>query len=344
MTNWTRDSSELRAVWPYPTKENIVKLDVEAHLDGEHTASAAFHKTNWLPGATAGLVDANAAWDVYLLDVSWTEVTARCSFLVDDPDGLRNTVLPPAQDTPLLFSLLLRCDNTRWRKAVTCPLGSGSGSVDLSFARTDVAGDLELQPLVVLGAPPTTTVTGWACRKAAKVATGFPVYLRLDQPLQGPGTGIKVEWHKFDDRIAKALYDLQIVDDKDVLLRLNNRHPTLKPVIDATSKARNQKTLVRDCLFSLIAGDVWMHLADAASNSAREQDEGEELPQLYDRILQIISRRLEIDREEVVSLFGSDSDMRGRAELHTRLQDYLSVAPKTEDIVLAMPAKAAGGD
>jgi hypothetical protein len=340
--NWKRDSSELWAIWPYPIRENAVKLDVEARLDGGAASLEDFHKTNWSPGTDAGLVDAKAVWDIYLLDVSWTEVIVRCSFVVDDPAGLKNGVLPPGHDIPLLFSLLLRCDNTRWRKAVTCPFGSGSGSVDFSLSRTDVAVDLELQPLVVLAASPTTATAGWASRKVAKVATGFPVYLRLDEPPEGPGRGIEVKWQRFDDSIANALYSLEIVDEQKVRLLLNNRHPALQPVMDSRSKVRNEKTLLRDSLFSFIAGDVWMHLADVASNCVPE--EGEESPELYDKILRTLSRRLEMDRDDIKSLFGIDSDTLERAKLHTQLQNYLSVAEKAEDVVLTIPAKVAGGD
>lgn len=340
--NWKRDSSELRAIWPYPISENAVKLNVEAHLDGGTTSPEGFHRTNWLPGADASLVDAKAVWDIYILDVSWTEVIVRCSFVVDDPTALKNCVLPPGQDIPLLFSLLLRCYSTRWRKAVTCPFGSGSGMVDFSLSRTDIAGDLELQPLVVLAASRTTATAGWASQKVAKVATGFPVYLRLDEPPEGPGRGIEVKWQRFDDSIAKALYSLQIIDEQKVRLLLNNRHPALQAVMDSRSKARNEKTLLRDALFSFIAGDVWLHLADVASNSALEA--GDELPELYDRILRTLSRRLEMDREDIESLFGSDSDIHGRAKLHTQLQNYLSVAEKAEDVVLTTPAREAGGD
>lgn len=340
--NWKRDSSELRAIWPYPVREKVVKLYVEGRLDGGTTSSEDFQKTNWAPGTAADLVDAKAVWDIYLLDVSWAELMIRCSFVVDDPAGLKNGVLPPSQDIPLLFLLLLRCDSTRWRKAITCSFGSGSGSVDFSLSRTDIAGDLELQPLVVLAASPTAATAGWASRKVAKVATGYPVYLRLDKPLEGPGRGIEVKWQRFDDSIANALYSLQIIDDQKVRLLLNNRHPTLQPVMDSRSKVRNERTLLRDSLFSFIAGDVWLHLADAASNSVPE--EGEELPELYDRILRTLSRRLEMDREGIESLFGSDSDTLERAKLHTQLQNYLSVAEKTEDVVLNTPAKVAGGD
>ena len=340
--DWKRDSSEVRAIWPYPIRENAVKLDVEARLDGGTTSSEDFHQTNWSPGTAAGLVDAKAVWDIYLLDVSWAEVMVRCSFVVDDPTGLKNGVLPPGQDIPLLFSLLLRCDSTRWRKALTCPFGNGSGSVDFSLSRADIVGDVELQPLVVLAASPTAATAGWASRKVAKVATGFPVYLRPDEPPEGPGRGIEVKWQRFDDSIANALYSLQIIDDQKVRILLNNRHPALQTVMDSRSKVRNEKTLLRDSLFSFIAGDVWLHLADAASNSVPE--EGEELPKLYDKILRILSRRLEMDREDIKSLFGSDSDTLERAKLHTRLQNYLSVAEKAEDVVLATPAKVAGGD
>jgi len=337
--NWKRDSSELRAIWPYPVRENVVKLHVEAHLDGGTTSPEDFQKTNWAPGTDAGLVDAKAVWDIYLLDISWAELMVRCSFVVDDPAGLKNSVLPPGQDIPLLFLLLLRCDSTRWRRAVTCPFGSGSGSVDFSLSRADIAGDLELQPLVVLAAAPTAAAAGWANRKVAKVATGFPVYLRLDEPPEGPGRGIEVKWQRFDDSMANALYSLQIIDDQKVRLLLNNRHSALQPVMDSRSKVRNERTLLRDSLFSFIAVDVWLQLADAASNS--EPEEGEELPELYDRIMRTLSRRLEMDREDIKSLFCSDSDTLQRVKLHTQLQNYLSVAEKAEDVVLTTSVKMA---
>ena len=337
---WKRDSSELRTIWPYPVRENVVKLDVNAHLEGSSMSSDDFHKENWLPGAKAGLVDSKAAWDIYRLGVSWTDVIVKCSFVVDDPVGLRNGVLPPGQGVPLLFALLLRCDSTRWRGAVTCPFGEGTGNIDFSVSRAKIAGELEVQPMVVLASDPAPAAVGWASRKAAKVATGFTVYLRPDEPPEGPGRGIEVKWQKFDDSTADALYRLEIVDDRKVRLFLNNRHPAVQPVMDSRSKVRSQKTLLRDALFSFIAGDVWLHLADAAANSVPEEEE--KLPELYDNVLRILSRRLGVDREDIKSSFGNDSAPLERAKLHTRLQNYLAVAVKAEDIVLAAPA--AGGN
>ena len=132
------------------------------------------------------------------------------------------------------------------------------------------------------------------------------------------------------------------IDEEKVRLLLNNRYAALKPVMDSRSKVKNRKTLLRDSLFSFIAADVWMHLADAASSSV--QEEGEELPQLYDKILRALSGRLEMDREDIKSAFRSDSDTLERAKLHTQLQNYLSLAAKTQDVILAIPAKGAGGN
>ena len=342
---WKRDSSELRTIWPYPMRENVVKLDINARLEGGTMSSEDFQKKNWLPGTKAGLVNGKVAWDIYRLGISWTDVMVQCSFAVDDPVGLRDDVLPPGQDVPLLFALLLRCDSTRWRRAIACPFGEGTGSIDFSVSRADIAGELEVQPMVVLAYTPAPATGVWASRKAAKVATGFSVYLRSDEPPKGPGRGIEVQWQRFDDSIADALYSLQIVDDRKVCLFLNNRHPAVQPVMDNRSKVKSEKTLLRDTLFSFIASDVWLHLADAAANAANSVPEEEEkLPELYDNVLRILTHRLGIDREDIISSFRNDSNALERSKLHTRLQNHLAVAVKAEDIVLAAPQKAAGGD
>lgn len=329
---WKRDSSELRTAWPYPVMEHVVKLHVEARLDGEPSSSEGFKRTNWAPGTTTDLVDASAVWDIYLLDISWERIAVRCSLTVDDPAGLKSAVLPPNHAVPLEFSLLLRCYGTRWRKAVTSPFNSGSASIDFSISRAHIAGDVELQPLIILADAPSDPVAGWAGRQAAKVATGYSVYLRPDEPLEGPGRGIEVKWERFDDSIANALHRLEIIDNEKVRLLLNNRHPGLRPVLDSRSRARNERTVLRDSVFSFIAADVWQHLADAASNSMPE--EGEESPELFDRILRTLSRRLEMDKEDIRSLFDGDTDAEERAKLHTKLQSYLSVAGNAEDVVL----------
>lgn len=340
--DWKRDSSELRTIWPYPVMENVVKLEINARLQGCAIPPDDFQKKNWLPGAVAGLVDGKAAWDIYLLDVSWTDMVVQCSFTVDDPVALRKGVLPPDQDIPLSFALLLRCDSTRWRQAITCPFSNGTGSVEFSVSRADIAGALEAQPLVILSSAPTLATGSWATRKAAKVATGFPMYFHADEPLEGPGRGIKIQWERFDDSIADALYRLEIKEDQEVCLWLNNRRPAIQPVMDSKSKVKNAKNMLRDTLFSFIAGDVWLHLADAAANS--ELEEGDELPELYDKILRVLSRRLGIDREDIESSFSDDSDALDKAGLHTRLQNYLAVAEKVENIALTAPEKSTGGD
>jgi len=340
---WRRDASEVRAVWPYPVKENVIKVEVNAQLmDGSTPSSELQQISNWLPGRGTNLADKKAALNMYSFGVSWTNVAVECSISVDDPDSLKKDVLPPGQDVPLSFALLLRCDNTRWRKAVTSPFGSGNANLVFSLARSDVAGEIEIQPFVILAAAPSSAAGVWARRKAARVATGFPIYFRADEPLEGPGRGIEVKWLKFEDPIADALYRLDITNDSEVRLYLNNGHPALEPIMDSRSRVRNERTILRDALFSFIATDVWLQLGDAAAHST-PQEEDEELPQLYDSVLKFLSRRLGLDREVIASYFIAGSEALKRAELQARLQDHLAVAEKAENIVVAAPEKAAGG-
>jgi len=343
MVEWRRDASELRTVWPYPVKENVVKLQVSARLkDGSIPSSELLQESNWLLGRGANLADKRAVLNIYSLGVSWTDMAVECSISVDDPDGLRRDVLPPGQDVPLSFALLLRCDNTRWRKAVTSPFESGKADLAFSLERSHLAGEIEIQPFVTLAVAPASTAGVWARRKAARVATGFTIYVRADEPLEGPGRGIDVKWVKFEDQIAGALHRLEIVDDSKVSLYLNSGYPALEPILDNRSRVRNERTILRDALFSFIAADVWLQLGDAAAHWVPEEEE--ELPQLYDRVLKFLSRQLGLDREVIKSYFTTASEALKRAELQTRLQNYLVVAGKAESIVLTAPTKAAGGD
>jgi len=340
---WRRDASELRTVWPYPVKENVVKLEVSARLkNGSIPSGELLQESNWLLGHGANLADKRAVLNIYNLGVSWTDIAVECSMSVDDPDGLKKDILPPGQDVPLWFALLLRCDNTRWRKAVTAPFASGKANLAFSLERLNVAGEIEIQPFVILAVATTSTAGVWARRKAARVGTGFTIYIRADEPLEGPGRGIDVKWVKFEDPIAGALHRLEIVDDSKVSLYLNSGYPALEPILDNRSRVRNERTILRDALFSFIATDVWLQLGDAAAHWAPQEEEG--LPQLYDRVLKFLSRQLGIDREVIESYFITGSEALKRVELQTRLQNYLSVAGKAESIVLTAPTKAAGGD
>lgn len=338
---WKKDSTEHRTIWPYPVAENVVKLEVNAQLKDNGTALEDFVEKNWLPGAAGSSIDRKATWDIFGLGASWNDVAVECAISVDDPDALKKYIFPPGKDVPLSFALLLRCNDTRWRKAVTCAFDGGKGNVKFSLSRPEIAGVVEIYPLVLLAAATGFPTAGWARRKVAKVATGFPVYFRADEPLDRPGGGIDVKWEEFPNELAAALYRLDIADDKKVCIYLNSRYPTLQPIMDNKSKVKTQKTLLRDALFALIAGNVWLLLADAAAHSTPE--EGDELPELYDSILKVLSRRLKIDREDILSAFNTDSDALQRAKLHASIQDFLAVAEKSESLILTGPEKTAQG-
>jgi hypothetical protein len=343
---WRRDASELRTIWPYPVKENVIKLQINARLmNGIIPSSELPQESNWLPGQGTKLADKRTALEAYSLGESWTEVALECSVSVDDPKSMKEEVLPPGYDAPLSFALLLKCDSTRWRKAVTSPFDSGTANLAFSIARSDVAGDVEIEPFVILTTSTTSTTGIWAHRKAARVATGFPMYFRADEPPQGLGRGIEVKWAKFEDPIAAALYRLEIINDSKVRLYLNDGYPALEPIFNNRSRVRNEKTRVRDALFSLIATDVWFQLGDIAAHSVPqgETEEDEELPLLYDTVLKYLERRLGVDREVITSHFTNGTEGLKRAELQEQLQDYLAVAEKAESMVLTAPEKPAGG-
>jgi len=344
---WRRDASEVRTVWPYPVKENVIKLQINARLmDGSIPLCELPLESNWLPRQGSNLADKRATLEIYSLDKPWTEVVLECSVSIDDPDSMKEVVLPPGHSSPLSFALLLRCDNTRWRKAVISSFDDGKADLTFSIARSDVAGDVGIQPLVILAASTVPTTGVWAHWKAAKVATGFPVYFRADEPLQGPGRGIEVKWAKFNDPIAAALYRLEIISDEKAILYLNDGYPALGPVLNNRSKVRNERTIVRDAMFSFIATDVWFQLGDVAAHSVPEggSEEEEEWPALYERVLKYLERHLGLDREDIVSRFTDGSEGMRRAELQEQLQSYLALAGKAESTVLAAPEKPLGGN
>lgn len=343
---WRRDASEIRTIWPYCVKDNIIKLQADARLmNGGVPSGELLQDSNWLPGQADKLVNKRSVLDIYSSGEPWTEVAVQCELSVDDPGSLKSEVLPPGEDVPLTFALLVRCDKTRWRASVTSPFGEGKASLSFTLTRSEVAGEVEIQPLVILASPTTSVISTLAHRKAARVATGFPLYVHADESLEGPGRGIEVQWAEFGDPIESALYRLEIVEDKKVRLYLNARYPALDPIFKSRSRVRNEKTILRDALFSFIATDVWLQLGDIAAYEASQtgQEEGEQLPPLYDNVLKFLSRKLGLDRELITSYFAVESDGLKRAEFQQRLQDYLTLAGKTESIVLASPGISVGG-
>jgi hypothetical protein len=320
--SWLKDAVERRLVNLIPKSPEPVKLAVGGRLFfGKSQFGNKFEAQNF--AIRKKIVDSGARWDVHSELVEWERIHLDLDFSAND-------LSTGFDDLAVVFSAEILCKSTRFRQAITIPREQMSASIVLE--RSKLRGDVIVTPFIV-NAGGSGSMHDWRSMKAARIASGFPIHIRIDAAIKRPGAGIDVHWYDFEDAVRDSLYQLTI-EPPDVLLRINSRHPALKGVFQDQSKTGN-RAKIRNALFSLIASDVWYQLAEYACSVERQDLDDLEDPsvQLSKQLLKTISRMLKLRAEQIMDSF---ADMEGRSAIHVRLQHHLKAAVHQNTLITGL--------
>lgn len=317
---WLKDALERRTLWPYRIYENQVRAHFKGQLlrDGE-CIGKPFSGQNYKLSRKR-VVDAGIRWELFSEAEEWNEILLELTLSVEDPEQFRNQVFSSRRSVYCFFAVDAVCKNTRWRLAKTAPLGVDKGVIRFELVREHLSGDVILTPLVILGEDLQDAKPKFARLKGSRLATGFPVHILVDPPQPKPGGGIEIVWTKFPQEVSDSLVELTI-DSPHPVLKVNNQHPSLKVIFEDQSKTGN-RAKIRNALFSLIATDVWMQLAEFAASTERLGLDDEDDPSvvLSRKILKALTRMLKCHAADVMGAFDDPSS---RTELNLRLQHAL---------------------
>ena len=116
------------------------------------------------------------------------------------------------------------------------------------------------------------------------------------------------------------MYQL-IIEPPHPILRLNNRHPSLKLIFESRTKI-GSAARIRNALFSMIASDVWLQLAEYASSMEKMDLDDPDDPAvvLSRKIVRTLSRMIKRPADEIIAAF---DDHNSRSLLTLRIQHHL---------------------
>lgn len=329
---WEREAFESRAIWPYHVQENIIKVEASGELYHQNDILETNQFRNWKIGAGGALVDSYARWNLFNTDQSWTDAQIELSLLVEDAEGLKQAVLPPGMHSKISFAVLSRCAATRWRNAITQNFNEGNTNIILDLNRSNIAGEVEILPSIILQEHEGSVTSGWASTKASILATGYPIYVYADEPQDRPGGGIDIKWESFPDKYKESLYKLDWPEDSSPVIYMNNQYPALQSIIDKTSKAKNNKTRIRDALFGFIAVDIWMQLAKLAAERESDTEDDMATDDIHDKVLNTLSHRIKWNKDKIKSSFNDEASV-STGELHQAIQHYLTIAKRQYELI-----------
>ncbi len=188
----------------------------------------------------------------------------------------------------------------------------------MKILRKDVVGYAIVTPTVLLSE--NTRAGKGPLMKGSRLAVGFPLHIQIDAPQESPGAGIEILWHRFQDEIADSMYQL-IIEPPHPILRLNNRHPSLKLIFESRTKI-GSAARIRNALFAMIASDVWLQLAEYASAIEKMDLDDPDDPTvvLSRKIIRTLSRMIKRPADEIVAAF---DDHASRSLLTLRIQHHL---------------------
>lgn len=310
---WFKEAVERRTVNPFKITEAPVQAGVRGvlYLRGE-AVGAEKKLENWKTH-NKRVTDADATWEIFQEQAEWDEIRLEINLWFSDTR--------PFLTIPSLFGVDAVCKSTRWRSACVAPFHQDGAQVSLSIPREDVSGPVVVSPFVMHAG---------AEGRGKRLASGFAITLLADPPGDKFGTGLEIQWHSFPPEVRDSLYFLNL-DSESPMLYINKSHADLKTIFEDRSKIGN-KAKLRNSLFSFIAVDGWLQLAQYAGEIQREDLEDDSHPKvlLSQRIIRSLCRMLRMREEEIVEV---SRDAAARAELGRRLQHYFKVALHQDAIV-----------
>jgi hypothetical protein len=308
--SWLKDAVERRAVWPYELSSDIVKAQFSGFLlrKGKRIGEA-FQDQNWKLSKKK-IADAQSRWDLTLSGPEWDQLELQIGLSIENPAQFFSV--------PCIYAAEVLCKGTRWRTAVSKLFSTGTVFLSLKILRKDVVGYGIVTPTILLSE--NVKAGQGPSMKGSRLAVGFPLHIQIDTPQESPGAGIEILWHRFQDEISDSMYQL-IIEPPHPILRLNNRHPSLKLIFESRTKI-GSAARIRNALFAMIASDVWLQLAEYASVIEKMDldDPDDQTVVLSRKIIRTLSRMIKRPADEVVSAF---DDHASRSLLTLRIQHHL---------------------
>lgn len=203
-----------------------------------------------------------------------SEVTLRLR--VFDGDAPLSAVLPVQErdEPPLKTLVIARSLGSRFRRSIALSKNDeGAWTGELSLAKRDVFGSIELEPVMLRTAPGNSP--GFAGHVGARLAWGPVMVVRLDDPPTSAGQYLDIRWDDFKAtsnpwrrQHGESLYLLDMNADPPELW-LNEAIPRFKTLAHTTGR-RGRDMRVRNATFALIAAQIWTSLiSEVTTNLAR---------------------------------------------------------------------------
>lgn len=313
---WFKEAVERRTVSPFMITASPVQAGIRGALFlGDSTVGQERKFENWKTHKKR-VTDAGAKWDLFEEQGEWDRVLLEIDLWIADTN--------PFLSVTALFGIDAICKSTRWRTAITAPFQPDGAHLSLNIPRDSVAGPIVLTPFLMHAGNGADDVKG------KRLASGFAVTLLADPSGDSFGSGIEIQWHNFPEEANDSLYFLNL-DSESPLLYINKSHPDLKTIIEDRSKSGDRSKL-RNSLFSFIAVDGWLQLAQYAGEIEREQLDDDTHPKviLSRKIIRSLCRMLTMREEEIIEV---SRDAGARAELDRRLQHHFKLALHQDALV-----------
>lgn len=221
---------------------------------------------------------------------------------VDVEEGTYDKVLPASErgEPPVDVVVAVRSVSARDRRTVSMVAEDGRWRGTLDILKSELYGELELEPLLVRTQARGSGDAGFAAHCGAVIATGTAVQLVVDEPPLSSGGFIEIRFENFRDSGSRKrnekptlLYMLD-TDPEVPVLWLNEGIPEFKTVMLAKGP-RGGNFRVRDAMFDTIVSQVWTSLASIALTSLalviRDNEEDAEadpvglLPEWHQRVI-----------------------------------------------------------
>lgn len=328
---WHKTALERKYIWPYIVAENSIKVAIQGKSLNNGETKSTWQTNNWKP-SDGKIINSDARWDIFNEQVEWERLNIELSVSIDNFQEILAQVMPDDLISSHIFTLTVLCQNTRYRFAKNSEMTDGKAHITIDLHRKDVAGEITLSPTIILSNDAENSSSTKAKFKGARVVTGFPINIFVDEPEDKPGGGIEIKWKEFNVNIANALYELEFNNEGGYkpTININNRHPEIKTIVDSKAKG-GEKARIRDSLFGSIALDVWMQLAEFSAKINEEENE-EMDPQaiLAEKILKTLSKRMNCTKREIIDSF---DDPGSRRLLNLKIQNWLKILERERKLI-----------
>lgn len=319
---WFKEALERRTVSPFQLTHVPVLATIEGWLISNQNR-VAHQKLESFKMLRKKIVDAGARWDIFQAEFEWDQVLLEFHVSISETSVF--------EGVPCLFGIHALCKRTRWRKAEVCGFQTDGATLSLVIPKNEVAGEVIVSPFILHSGDPSGNGSG--AFKGKRLAGGFPVHLLIDPPGERFGSGLEMRWYPFPVDQNESLFHLDL-DSETPLLLINKSHAGLKHIFEDRSKTGARYKL-RNSLFSFIAVDVWLQLAQFAGETARQELDDDQDPKvvLSRKIIRSLTRMLKLREDEILHATQNATD---RSYLHRMLQHHFRLAGNQDALASGM--------